>query len=206
MKIYGMGPSRSMRVAWAAEEAGVDFEYIAMQLGSTEQNGTASAEYLAINPQGKVPSIADGDLVVTESGAIVNYLAAKAPEKNLMPADGTPERAKYDEMCYFILTELEQPLWSNGKHRFAIPEEFRIADMVTKTAPFEYEKAQKTLLILLGDRPYAAGDNFTMADVLLAHTISWAEKFEFDVDSKLLDYRNKMMQREAFGKVQAKIM
>lgn len=205
MKIYGYSTSRSMRAVWAAEEAGLDFEYIEVQMGSDEQNGSRSKEYLAINPQGKVPSMVDGEVTITESGAIVNYIASKAADSNLIPADGTALRARYDEICYFVFTELEQPLWSNGKHRFALPEEVRIAEMVTKTAPFEFAKAQKALLTLLGDSAYAVGDNFTMADVHLAHTISWAEKFEFDVDAKLLDYRNKMMQREAFVKAKARL-
>ena len=174
-------------------------------MGSEEQNSSHSKEYLAINPQDKVPSMVDGEVTITESGAIINYIASKAADLNLIPADSTALRARYDEICYFIFTELEQPLWSNGKYRFALPEEVRIPEMVTVTAPFEYAKAQKALLVLLGDSAYALGDSFTMADVHLAHTISWAKKFEFEVDANLLDYRNRVMQREAFAKAQAKL-
>ena len=104
MKIYGYSTSRSMRAVWAAEEAGLDFEYIEVQMGSDEQNGSRSKEYLAINPQGKVPSMVDGEVTITESGAIVNYIASKAADSNLIPADGTALRARYDEICYFVFT------------------------------------------------------------------------------------------------------
>ena len=200
MKIYGSGSSRSVRAVWAAKEAEVEFEYIALAFGSKEAGGNYSEDYLKINSQGKFPSLVDNDLVLTESGAIVNYLADRSLNKNLKPKDGTVERALYDQICFFILTELEQPLWSNGKHRFALPEEVRLTAMVEKTAPFEFAKAQKALLNIMDNRPYAAGDSFTMADVLLGHTIAWAHNFKFEVSSELLVYKDKVFAREAYIK------
>lgn len=204
MQLYGKGLSRSFRTLWAAEETGVDYEYIAVEFGSSDENGTASEFYKSINAQGKVPTLVDGDLVIRESAAILNYLAAKAPESQLMPADGTAERARYDEMCFFILSDLEQPLWTNGKHRFAIPEEYRVPEVLTKTTPFEFAKAQSALLALKGDSEYAAGDQFTMADILLAQTLDWAQRFEFTVDGGLLDYRDAMFKRDAFARAMKK--
>ena len=117
-----------------------------------------------------------------------------------MPADGTAERARYDQMCFFILSELEQPLWTTGKHRFAIPEQYRIPEIISKTAPFEFAKAQSALLIIKGDNKYAAGDQFTMADILLAQTLGWAQRFEFSVDASLVAYKDAMNQRDAFAR------
>ena len=92
MQLYGMSMSRSFRALWAVEETGVVCDYVELKFGSTEENGSLSEQYKAINPQGKVPTLVDGDLVIRESAAIINYLAAKSPESKLMPADGTPER------------------------------------------------------------------------------------------------------------------
>ena len=205
IKLYGVGFSRSFRTLWAAEEAGVEYEYINVEFGSKEENGSLSEEYQRLNNQGKVPSLNDDGFYLTESAAIINYLGNKSTNEQLLPADGTKARAKYDEMCFFILSELEQGLWTDGKHRFALPEEYRIPEITTKSAHFEFAKAQKSLLGLKGNNTFAIGESFTLADVLLAHTISWAERFEFEVAPELIAYRDKMIKRPAFQRAAAKI-
>ncbi|NQZ33828.1 MAG: glutathione S-transferase family protein [Oceanospirillaceae bacterium] len=199
MKLYGMGVSRSFRALWAAQEAGVELDYIIVAFGSTDKGGAQSNDYKQLNYQGKVPTLVDGDLVLTESAAVINYLANKAPQQNLIPKDGTSDRAKYDQMCYFIVTELEQPLWSKGKHKFALPEQYRVPDLIDRTLAFEFAKAQSTLLGLKSTSEFAVGDHFTMADVLLTQTLNWAQRFEFEIDASLLDYKERMMQREAYS-------
>lgn len=196
MKLYGMGQSRAFRALWALEEAGIDYEYVSVKFGSTEKNGTASEEYHALNFEGKVPTLVDGDLVLTESGAILNYIGANSPKLHLIPTDNLKRRAKYDEVCCFILTELEQGLWTNGKHRFALPEAQRVPD-VLPTATWEFAKAVKTLQQNFDGRGFVLGDEFTLADVLLAQTLGWAERFEFEVPEELLSYKNKMYYRTA---------
>lgn len=198
--LYGMGQSRSFRALWAAEEAGIDFTYVQVEFKGTGENGAQGSQYKKLNFQGKVPTLVDGDLVVRESAAILNYIATKAVGQVLMPADGTAARAAYDEICFFILSEFEQPLWTHGKHKFVLPEQYRVADVIETTLPFEFAKAQAALLVILGDREYAAGDSFTMADVLLAQTINWAQRFNFSLDEKLLNYRDKMVARDAFAR------
>lgn len=205
MKIFGVGPSRSFRAVWAAFEAGADFEYVGLDFGSAETGGTHSDEYKYLNSQSKFPTLVDGDFVITESGAILNYLANSSATLDLKPQDGTNERAIYDQMCFFILTELEQPLWTTGKHRFALPEEYRVPQIMEKTTAFEFAKAQDALLQIKGDRKFAAGDSFTMADVLLGQTIAWAHNFKFEVDSGLLAYKDEMFSREACVKAKAAV-
>lgn len=204
MQLYGMGLSRSFRTLWAAEETGADYDYIELEFGSSGDNGPQSKQYRKLNSQGKVPTLVDGDLVICESAAILNYLAAKAPQHNLMPIDGTADRARYDEMCFFILSELEQPLWTTGKHKFAIPEQYRVPEILTKTTAFEFAKAQSAVLALKGEREYAVGKYFTMADILLAQTLGWAQRFEFSIDDSLLEYKERMTKRDAFGRAMKK--
>ena len=195
MKLYGMGKSRSFRALWALEEAGVEYEYVAVEFASSEENGALSEAYQKLNSQGKVPTLVDGDLVLTESGAILNYIAGNSTDLTLIPSNSLKRRARYDEIMFFVQTELEQALWSNGKHRFALPEEYRIKEMLT-TATFEFNKAMATLEHLFDGEGYVAGEEFTMADVMLAHTLTWAESFKFDVPEKFLTYRNKMYYRK----------
>jgi len=197
MKIYGMGKSRSFRAIWAAEEAGLDYDYVEVEFGGVGENGTQGEAYRHLNFQGKVPTLIDDELVLTESAAIVNYLAAKKPASSLIPKDGTHERALYDQFAFFVLTDLEQPLWTNGKHRFALPEKRRVPK-VLETTIWEFHKSQKALKELIGESPdFALGEYFTMADVLIAHTLTWAENFKFELFDGFREYKNRMYARSA---------
>jgi glutathione S-transferase len=196
MKLYGMGKSRSFRALWAMHEAGLKFDYVNVAFGSEGDNGTASKAYKALNSEGKVPTLVDDDLVLIESAAILNYVAAKSSNSHLLPTEDLKARAKYDEMNFFILTELEQGLWTNGKHRFALPEAHRVPD-VLNTATFEFKKAVTTLQTKFDGDGFVLGKHFTMSDILLAHTLAWAENFEFKVPERLIDYKNRMYQRQA---------
>lgn len=223
MKLYGMQQSRSFRCLWALEEAGIEYEYVPVKL-RTEAEDPDSAQhpdYLALNVQGKVPTLINGDLVLTESVAILYYIGRCAPESGLLPNASMDVYAKLDEMTTFILAELEQPLWSKGKHLFALPQEKRIPQMF-ETARFEFAKAVNTLDHLLGvgglgdsgsgdnesgdsgsgdsgsgDKEFAVADQFTIADILLAQTFNWAIRFEFDVPQKYVDLRNRHYGRPA---------
>ncbi|MEX0962752.1 MAG: glutathione S-transferase family protein [Pseudohongiellaceae bacterium] len=198
MKLYGMGQSRSFRALWALEESGLQYEYINTKLRTdgADKESAKHPSYLALNVQGKVPTLVDGDLVLTESIAIMNYIARNAPDSGLLPKMSTPAYAKLDELTCFILAELEQPLWSKGKHMFALPEEYRIPAMF-ETAKFEFDKAVRTLDHLLDDNDYAIGSNFSMVDILLAQTFNWAIRFEFDVPEKYIALRDRHYQRPA---------
>ena len=198
MKLYGMGPSRSFRCLWALEESGLAYDYIALDIRAPAEqaNSGQNPDYLALNTQGKVPTLVNGDLVLTESAAILYYIARCAPESGLLPNASMDVYAKLDELVIFIMAELDQPLWSNGKHRFALPEEVRIPQML-ETANFEFAKAVKTLDHLLPDSEYAIGNQFSLVDILLAQTFNWAIRFEFDVPQKYRDLRDRHYQRPA---------
>jgi len=197
MKLYGVGKSRSFRTIWAAEEAGVQYEYAEVEFGGSGENGSSGSDYRQLNYQGKVPTMIDGDLVLTESAAIVNYIATKNVSSNLIPRADSVERALYDQLAFFVLTDLEQPLWTNGKHRFAIPEKWRVPQ-VLETTQWEFEKSQKALKNLIGATPeFAMGNRFTMADVLVAHTLTWAENFKFELQDGFREYKNRMYARPA---------
>ena len=198
MKLYGMQQSRSFRCLWALEEAGIEYEYIPVKL-RTEPEDPDSAKnpkYLALNVQGKVPTLVCDDLVLTESVAILNYIGRYAPDSGLLPNASMAMYAKLDEMIAFVLAELEQPLWSKGKHMFALPEDHRIPQMF-KTAKFEFTKAIDTLDHLLSEGEFAIANNFTIADILLAQTFNWAIRFEFDLPQKYVELRDRHYARPA---------
>ena len=211
LKLYGMAQSRSFRALWALEESGLDYEYVAIKLfgDPADADSAQNAAYLTLNVQGKVPTLVHQDLVLTESVAILNHIARQAPDSELLPPVDTVSYAHHDELVCFILAELEQPLWSNGKHRFALPPEQRIPQML-ETAKFEFAKAVSTLDKLLGDdfsaaEDFAIGNKFSMTDLLLAHTFNWAIRFKFDVPEKYVELRDRHYQRPAAVRAMAVI-
>lgn len=195
MRLYGPPASRTRRCLWALEESGAEFELCVLQLGKGEHRTSA---YLAINPNGKVPALVDGDVTLFESGAICNYIGTKFPGAGLTPTAGTDARAEYDQWMFFVCSELEQPLWSLGKHRFVFPPERRIAAMES-CAQWEWTVAAKVLAGALDGRTFIAGDSFTCADILVAHTLSWARGFGVDLGHDVLDrYADRMLARPAY--------
>ena len=195
--LYGMPNTRSFRVLWALEETGLEYDYRVVRLGKGEGQ---REEFLALNPAGKLPVLMDGELVLTESAAICSYLADCAPERGLIPGSGTADRARYNQWCFFVLSELEQPLWTMSKHKFALPKEYRVRDMLP-TAEFEFRRAARVLDQGLGEREYLVGQRFSMADLLAAHTLVWARAYKVEHECPRLEsYLNRILQREAWRK------
>lgn len=192
--LYGLGPSRSFRCSWALAEAEIEYDFVSLNLSGSDSDGAKSPEYLKLNPQGKVPTLKHDDFILTESAAILNYISAIA-DKPLIPTE-IKLRAKYDELAFFVLSELEQPLWTTGKHKFALPEEHRI-EQVLATAKWEFEKAQTAFSKLVTIDEFALGDSFTFADILVAQTFNWADRFGLEVATDYLEYRDRMYTRDA---------
>jgi glutathione S-transferase len=194
--LYGSGQSRSFRGLWALEEAGLEYTYVAVSVGSPEENGTRTPEYLKMNSQGKVPTLVNNDLVLTESASIVNYIGGLVPQMKFVPQD-VKEKALYDQVMFFVMSDLEQPLWTNGKHRFAIPEEHRIPEILP-TTHWEFNKSLKALDTLKANNEYICGNHFTFADIMVAQTLNWAERFEYDIPEAWQAYQGILQDRPAF--------
>jgi len=201
IKVYGYPQTRARRITWMMEELARDYEFVLVDFNKGEAR---SDWYLAINPAGKVPAMQDGDLVVTGSAAIVTYLGDRYPDRGLVPEAGTAARARHDQWCYFTLTELEQPLWTMGKHRFALPKEQRVP-AILDTAAWEFQKALARLEQGLGDKPCILGKAFSAADILLTHTLIWGVNFKQDVKQDTLQaYLARHREREALARAIAR--
>ena len=166
MKLYGWPNSRSLRAAWALEEAAADYEYVPVDLFKGEAR---TPEFLALNPAGKLPVLVDGGLTLTESAAIVNYVSDRFPASNLVP-HAAAARADCLRWMFFATTELEQPLWTIVKHRFALPKARRVGG-IENTAQWEFAEAAKVLDKAVGEREFICGNTFTGADILLARAL-----------------------------------
>jgi len=179
MKLYGFPPTRSVRVLWTLRELDVDFEFVNVDPSRGELR---RPEFLAVNPAGKLPVLVDGDFVLTESVAIVLYLAEKYPEKGLLPA-GLRARAEVNRWLLFCATELEQPLWRITRHRLLYPPEKRLAAEI----PIAREDFLDMAAVLerhMEGRQFLVGDKATVADFVAAYTLDMASVMD---ELELLD-------------------
>jgi len=199
--LYGVPSSRTRRCLWTLEEVGAAYEFKKLDFAKGEHK---SPEYLAINPNGRVPTLVDAteDLVIFESAAICQYIARLHPAANLLPKQGSREHALHDQWMFWITSELEQPLWSMGKHRFALPAEHRITEMLP-TALFEWQRAAPVLAAALAGKPFILGESLTLADIMAAHTLLWARGFKVPFESDVLEeYLERMLARPSFASAQ----
>ncbi len=174
MKLYGTPGSRAMRSIWAAEEVGVDYELIPTSF--LEESKTS--EYLAINPNGRIPALVDGDLVLFESMAINLYLA-KTYGGKLYPSNAQDE-ARALQWTIWGMTELEPHLIPMVLHKMFLPEDQRDPAVVSK-AEAEVERPLAVLDAHVSDREYLLGGDFTIADLNVAGALSTANFVSFDI-------------------------
>jgi glutathione S-transferase len=191
MKLYGFPPTRSIRVLWTLRELGVDFEFVNVNLMAGENRSPA---FLALNPAGKVPVLVDGDFVLTESVAIVLYLAEKYPQEGLLPA-GLEARAQVNHWLLFTATELEQPLWRIARHTAIYPEDKRLPAEVP-LASQDFRDMAAVMEEHMKARQYLVGDTVTVADLVAAYTLDWANDVHLlDGSPRLRGYMDRMYAR-----------
>jgi glutathione S-transferase len=191
MKLYGFAPTRSIRALWALRELGAEFDFVSVDLRKGEHH---SPEFLKINPCGKVPVLVDGDLVLTESVAIVLYVAEKYAEKGLLPTD-VRERAEVNRWLLFAATELEQPLWRIARHTALYPEDKRLpADVAL--ARQDFQAMAGVLEAHMTGRQFLVGERVTVADFVAAYTLDWANEVHLlDTFPQLKAYMQRMYAR-----------
>jgi len=174
MKIYGSKNSSAGRCWWAAAEAGVELEQIPLDFQKDEHKSEA---YLKINPNGKIPTLVDGDVVIWESMAINNYIAEKFKPDLFGPQDPA-SHAHLSQWSYWSLAHLNkamEPLYMQ-KYRGPLPAEELPAHME------ELAKWMKILDAHLEGKEYMVGDMFTVADINVGTTASAGRMFDYSYE------------------------
>ncbi len=195
IKLYGITASRALRSLWAAEEVGIDFEHV-----PTHFVGDAKKpEYLAINPNGRVPALVDGDLVLWESIAINLYLARKYGG-DLWPKTVEDEGRAY-QWSFWGMTELEPQLIQILLHRTMLPEDERDLSQV-EAAEQALQKPLAVLDAALEGRDYLLGDAFRIADLNVASVLMLARavKFDFSNHARVKRWFDACTARPAFAR------
>jgi glutathione S-transferase len=150
-------------------ELGAEFE---LRLVDRSRNAQTSAEYLKLNPNGRIPVLIDGDLVLFETAAIVLHLADKHPEAGLAPPLGSNERAHfYKWMAHLTNTPQAEFRAYFYPHEHVSDE--AAAPSVKQAAEARLNGMFDRIAQQLGDGPWLLGDRFSAADLFLFMLIRW---------------------------------
>ncbi len=195
--LWGVGTARTLRPHWMLHELGLEYE--TRRIGS-RTGETQTAEFTHLNLRQKIPVLQDGELTLSESAAIVTYLAENYGQPTgLIPPAGSPERAHYHEWCFFIMMELDaHTLYVIRKH-LALQELYGDAPNAVKTAREGFIKQVGVAnRALSAGGPFILGDSFTGADILLTTCLDWADRYELPLTQPLRDYLQRTTSREAY--------
>lgn len=178
LKLYGSAVSRATIVQWYLEELKIPYEFVLLD---TAQEEHRQPEYLAINPIGKIPGIVDGDFKLWESGAILLYLAEK-----------------YGNQSYSVEKQAQLTQWVMFANATLTPNIFNEG-----TREQETPRLLTPLNQILGSQPFLLGAEFTVADVAVGSVLFYLQmmlKLDFSAYSAVIDYIQRLAQREAFSK------
>jgi len=180
--VHHLNNSRSQRILWLLEELGLPYEIKKYQ--RDPKTMLAPLELRAVHPLGKSPVIQDGETIVAESGAIIEYLVGRYGEGRLAPAAGTPERLRYTYFLHYAEGSAMPPLLlklvfdrveSTPAPFFVRPIARAIARKVKDS--FVLPQIRQHLAFLegeLGQRAWFAGDDFSAADIQLSFPLEAA--------------------------------
>jgi glutathione S-transferase len=198
LKIYGIARTRAFRPLWMAKELGIDYEHDPIEIGDA---GARTPEFLAINPNGRLPVIVDGDFVLFESLAITMYMAKKHSPGRLYPAtlEGEPRTWQWG---FWTVTEVDRGVNIWSLHAVRLPPAQRDAAkreeaLRVLVAPF------RVLDAAVSRQSYLLGDVFTVADLNVAAVISRAIEMDLSAVPNLKAWLTRCLDRPAARKALA---
>jgi glutathione S-transferase len=200
IKVYHAPRTRSMRIIWLLEELGLEYA-----VETVVFKPVAGRLFAQQTPFGKVPAIADGEIEMFESGAIVEYLLERYGNGRLAPAPGTPERAKYLQWLHFSESTAFAPLsglvWLTRYRDDAEAHPELVADAKARAAI-----AFEVLEVAIGEREFLLDGGFSAADVMMAFTLFAAQVFGVldERFPRLNAYLERLQARPAYARAAAR--
>ncbi len=199
MKVYFAPQSRAVRTVWLLEEIGLSYELERFQLGQKEMR---APEYTSINPNGRVPTLVDGDVTISESTAIAQYLAAKyAPA--LAPDHKLENFAQYLQWLHYAEGMIMPPINNYVVETILLPPERRNEEIATRSLKL-LNRTLGAAELHMQDREFLAGD-FTIADTITGHAIIMSRRLgaNFEALPNLSNYADNLEARPAFKAAEA---
>lgn len=195
LTLYGISASRAFRNLWLLEELGLDFRHEPVDY---RHGGAATPDMLALNPNGRIPVLTDGDLVLYESMAINLYLADRYGDTPLWPA-GSTDRGRVYQWSLWVMTEVEQPLLTVLMHQRVLPADRRDPDKLARNTGL-LQRPFAVLERTLANHDHLLGDDFTLADLNVAAVLAWARAARMDLEGypRLADWVKACTRRPAF--------
>ncbi len=199
MKVYFAPQSRAVRTVWLLEEMGQPYELVKFTLGQKEMRGP---DYTVINPNGRVPTLIDGDVTISESTAIAQYLAANYAPK-LGPGPDAQNFAEYLQWLHYAEGMIMPPVNNYVVETILLPPERRNDEIAARALKL----LNRTLAAVeqhMEGREFLAGD-FTIADTITGHAVIMARRLgaEFANLENLSSYADRLEARPAFKSAEA---
>ena len=192
LTFYTNPMSRGRIARWMLEEVGAPYETVVLDYASSMKG----AEYLAVNPMGKVPAIVHDGRVVTEGAAICAYLAEAFPDAGLAPT--ADERADYYRWLFYAAGPVEAAV--TNKSLGVVPTE----DQQRMVGYGTFDTMLDTLEAAVSAHPFIAGDRFTAADVYVGSQVMWGQMFGWmPKRDAFVDYGARLAEREAYKRAAA---
>jgi glutathione S-transferase len=195
LKLYYASPSRASVAMWMLEEVNEPYEIELLSLKNGDQR---KPEYLALNPMGKVPTLVDGDTVVSEVSAICCYVADAYPKAGLAPAVTDKLRGPYLKWLFFVPSCVEPAILDKAMNRPPPPR---------STAGWaDYDTVISVLREAAGNAsPYLLGERFTAADVVVGASLRWTMQFKLIPElPEFVAYTKRLAERPALQRQLAK--
>jgi len=198
LRIYGIARTRAFRVLWIADEIGLDYEHLPIEIGDA---GAGAPQFRKLNPNGRLPFIDDDGFVLFESLAITLYLARKHSNGRLYPATLEGE-ARTWQWTSWALTEVDRGVNIWSLHAVRLPPDERDAAR-REEALSVLVKPFGVLDAALAKQAYLLGDDFTVADLNVAAVISRAVDMDLSAVPNLKAWLTRCLARPAAQKALA---
>jgi glutathione S-transferase len=195
LTLYHAAPSRSATVRWMLEEVGEPYDLHLLKLAEGEQ---LKPEYLAVNPQGKVPALKHKGVVITEVAAICTYLADEFPKAKLNIPVGDPRRGIYLQWLFFGPSCIEPAILDRAFPRKEPPRAGAVGYR-------DIEALADIVAQAVTKGPYIMGEQFTAADVVIGSAVRWGTMFKLIPERDAFKpYAERLAARPALQRAEAK--
>lgn len=200
LKIYHVPLTRSFRVLWLCEELGVPYEAIPVDFSPEYR---ATPEWRALNPVGKVPVMIDGDLVMFESGAMVQHVVNAHGGGRLEPEIGSSAHALYLQWSWFGESTFARPLGEIVNHKREFPGDQTLPAILEEMA----DRASVSLAAVAqetANKPYLLGEEFTAADIMVGYSIRLVDRLIPErMTPEIAPYWQRLQSRDAYQRALA---